>query len=135
MTPVTYHPTHDRTLPPPNQGNEISLVSCYWSSCFLFLFVTYTSNWLYVEFVVFCICMHVAMVGKYFPKIFDSFSLPTPRGSLGYEVLAFQGSFFLCSLSLAWKEGISQLELVAFQSQRNNLTIANRAPPQLSHSL
>lgn len=22
MTPVTYHPTHSRTLPPPDQGNE-----------------------------------------------------------------------------------------------------------------
>ncbi|KAM7525802.1 hypothetical protein LguiA_015704 [Lonicera macranthoides] len=22
MTPVTYHPTHDRTLPPPDQGNS-----------------------------------------------------------------------------------------------------------------
>lgn len=25
MTPATYHPTHSRTLPPPDQGNEDNL--------------------------------------------------------------------------------------------------------------
>jgi hypothetical protein len=36
LTPVTYHPTHNRTLPPPNQGNFFHFNHLL-SSCFMSL--------------------------------------------------------------------------------------------------
>lgn len=32
MAPATYHPTHSRTLPPPDQGSEDNLISPH---CFI----------------------------------------------------------------------------------------------------